>query len=324
VTATAQAGLFDATPEVAEEVAHTLPPPGAEIIVHEHGFGGREVRGVVLADPDTGEIMTQPAGNGTPMAAVEEADGRTTFVAWLAGRPDLVTYEVISGEDKGAAEPAPAPEHVPNEQEVFVPNEQEAAPPPPPAPDEPAPLTWAELDREAGRDPDKRPPWEVPHSERSRESVPNDREQQAPQASGATGGGHDLEDALMTAQKRVGAAQRREDAALKAYHEAQNAYMQAEEGSAAEVKAREVVRDRMEALAAAQDATKAARRETVGTVTGGLNLGGIFGGDETGEMPSWVIPALVIVGAVLVLGPLGLLAGAAVIWSPVRALLTGK
>jgi len=84
VTATAQAGLFDATPEVAEEVAHTLPPPGAEIIVHEHGFGGREVRGVVLADPDTGEIMTQPAGNGTPMAAVEEADGRTTFVPWLA------------------------------------------------------------------------------------------------------------------------------------------------------------------------------------------------------------------------------------------------
>ncbi len=321
----AQAALFDATPEAPAQAVHTLPPPGAEVIVREVGFGGREVRGVLLADPETGEIMTQTAGNGTPLAAVEEADGRTTFVAWLAGEPDLVTYEVIDAE-AGAAGEAPALDHVPNEQEVAVPNDpQESVPNEAEAP----PLTWAELDREAGRDPGKCPPWEARRGDRP-QAVPNEQEADplsdmaaalsAPQAPATHNGGLPLEDLLLVAQKRVGAAQAREDAAVKAYHQAQNEYMRTDEGSAAEAKAREVLRDRTEDLTAAQEATRAARREVVGAVTGCIN--GKRGAG--GGLPSWVIPAVAIVGAVLVLGPLGLLAGAVLVWGPVKGLLTGN
>ena len=288
----AQAALFDEATETTATPGGNLPPPGACVRVHETGFGGREVTGTVLADPDTGELMTREGGGGITLAAVEEEDGRTTWVAWVADRPDLVTYDVAGGE---------VPEVRPEVVEV-------ATPPPAPARrkrKDPPPLTEDDLTRETGIR--GKIDWQRPEPEARRDA------QEAPQAPAGVGWEDRVQASLLRAQKAAGAAQRREDEAMKAYHEAQREYMRAEEGSGAEAKAFAVVQERLSEVTRAQERVAEIKREVRGTMTG----------EVAAQVPAWVWPA-VLVAAVLVAGPLGLLGAAVLVWSPIKALLTGK
>ncbi len=278
----------------------SLPPPGQQVTVREVGYGGRELTGRVVAGED-GQPLTQEAADGTPMVAFEEADGRTTFVPWLDGQPNLVAYEWTGAPAEVSVPDPQAPVTIRRGQVVMPGMTDRRAH----RHIEVVPLTEEELTRETGvrgrigrRRGVASPPVSSPPLAHADSEDLGDR----------------LHTAALTTTKALNTAGKREATAERAYHRAEAQWVECEPGSAEEAKALAVVQERRRDLGTVQEERRQVAQSAVVDVVAQVTNGGL---------PSWVWWA-VGAAACLVLGPLAVLLMGAIVVSPIRALLTGK